>query len=130
MKREILPVLLLLLTTLPVGADERFRGNFGRNPRLEQSIDPEERRSLRRDLDGYSRRSYPGYEGMEQRRQRMQERLPERLRRADGDNDGGISREEARRGMPGLSRGFGRIDRNGDGVISPDEMRSAQERSD
>lgn len=128
MKRHIVPVLLLLLATPPAGADERFRGYYGRNPRLEQSIEPEERRSLRQDLDGYSRRGYPDHEGMQQRRQRMQERLPERLRRADGDNDGGISREEARRGMPGLSRGFGRLDRNGDGVISPEEMGWARER--
>jgi hypothetical protein len=130
MKRNILPALLLLLATLPAGADERYRGYYGHNPRLEQSIDPEERRSLRRDVDGYSREGYPDREGMQQRRQRMQERLPERLRRADGDNDGGISREEARRGMPGLSRGFGRIDRDGDGVISPEEMRSTRERRD
>lgn len=119
-----MPVLLFLLATLPAGGDERYSGGHG----LEQGAGSEERRGLHRDLDGYSRRAYPDHEGMEQRRQRMQERLPERLRRADGDNDGGISREEARRGMPGLSRGFGRIDRNGDGVISPEEMGSARER--
>lgn len=44
--------------------------------------------------------------------------------RADADGDGGLSLEEAERGMPRLAGKFGRIDRDGDGRLTLDELKA------
>jgi len=46
-------------------------------------------------------------------------RRPGRVERLDRNGDGAISPDEMR---PGMARRLQRFDRNGDGVISPDEM--------
>lgn len=87
-----------------------------------------EHRRLRGDLEGYSREAYPDRERVEARRQVMRERMQQRLREADRDRDGAISRDEAGRDMPGLARHFDRIDEDGDGGITREEMKNARER--
>lgn len=88
----------------------------------------EAHRRLRGDLEGYSQEAYPDRERVEERRQRMRERMKQRLHEADRDHDGAISRGEADSSMPGLARHFDRIDGNGDGNITRDEMKNARER--
>lgn len=69
------------------------------------------------------RRRVPGAErpGAPTRR----EMLRERLRRADEDRDGALSRREAERNLPGAGRRFDDADVNGDGRLTPRELRDA-----
>jgi Ca2+-binding EF-hand superfamily protein len=48
--------------------------------------------------------------------------LPARVRRLDRDGDGKIERKE----FPGRSAVFSQLDKNGDGVLSPQELRNGQ----
>lgn len=51
--------------------------------------------------------------------------LLQRLRNADTDGDGKVSREEAKTGLPNLTdEMFKRLDRNGDGMIGKDDRRT------
>ncbi len=59
-------------------------------------------------------------------RQELQAKREERIRRADADGNGAISRAEAERAMPGLARHFDAIDANRDGEITRDEMEAAR----
>jgi EF hand len=47
-----------------------------------------------------------------------------RFARADTDRNGVLSRAEVDRGLPGLAPRFNDIDRNRDGNLSPDEVRT------
>lgn len=47
------------------------------------------------------------------------------FREADADNSGAISIDEAQE-MPGVSQGFSRYDKNGDGQLSRSEYESAK----
>lgn len=59
-------------------------------------------------------------EDREQRAAQMQERL----KAADKNGDGKISREEANASLPKLGKHFDKIDGNKDGFISRDEMKA------
>ncbi len=89
---------------------------------LEQSLPPDERERMYRDMDRFAS-TYPGREQMEGRRQKM---LRDRFKLADPDNDGSISREEAEQHMPSLAKHFDEVDNDGDGVVSMEEMLAAQ----
>jgi Ca2+-binding EF-hand superfamily protein len=52
----------------------------------------------------------------------MRAKVLERLKAADTDGDGTISRKEAEASMPGLAAKFERMDVDKDGKISRDEM--------
>ena len=47
-----------------------------------------------------------------------------RFARADTDRNGALSRAEVDRGLPGIAPHFDEIDRNRDGSLSPDELRT------
>lgn len=51
----------------------------------------------------------------------------DRLKQADTDGDGLISREEAK-ALPRLAEHFAEIDTNGDGQLSPEELRAFHEK--
>jgi len=127
MNRILTPLLLLLLLAPAWPSQAEGGGGWygGSRSKLDEGVSQEERRSLRRDVEDYG---YPARERLQQRRQFLREQLQERWRRADDDNDGSISRDEARRAMPGVSRRFERLDLDGDGVISKEELRSRWER--
>ena len=53
----------------------------------------------------------------------------QRFRAADKDHSRSLDREEAQAGLPKiLSRNFDRIDTNGDGLITPEELWAMHER--
>jgi Ca2+-binding EF-hand superfamily protein len=47
-----------------------------------------------------------------------------RFARADTDRNGVLSRAEVDRGLPGIAPRFNEVDRNRDGNLSPDELRT------
>jgi Ca2+-binding EF-hand superfamily protein len=47
-----------------------------------------------------------------------------RFAKADADRNGVLSRAEVDRGLPGIAPHFNEVDRNRDGNLSPDELRS------
>jgi hypothetical protein len=55
-----------------------------------------------------------------------QARVQARFKRADANGDGGLSREEAQKGMPQVARDFARIDADKDGRFTMDEMVAAR----
>ncbi|MDB5799765.1 MAG: calcium sensor EFh [Rhodocyclales bacterium] len=58
----------------------------------------------------------------------MHHDMMERLKSADTDKDGLISRAEAEKGLPRLAEHFDRLDTNKDGKISPDELKAMAEK--
>ena len=58
----------------------------------------------------------------------MHHDMMERLKAADTDNDGMISRAEAEKSLPFLAAHFDQIDTNKDGKLSPDELKAAMEK--
>jgi hypothetical protein len=62
------------------------------------------------------------------RREENRLRAVERVRQSDTNRDGAISREEAERSMPHLSRHFNEADANRDGVVTLEEVRIFRER--
>ncbi len=124
---------LLALSTLAhaAGQDASPGPSLGNTPpesRLEQRMGPDERARMHRELNDDLGKSYPDRDQVESRRQMMHERMRERLRQADENGDGTISRAEADRSMPGIARNFDRIDSNGDGTITREEMKTAREK--
>jgi len=91
-------------------------------------MSPEQRQRFNQDMETQTGKAYPDFAQIESRRQKMRERLPERMRQADKDNDNSISRAEAEESMPGVARHFDQIDANHDSVITYDEMKTAQEK--
>jgi len=57
----------------------------------------------------------------------MHTRHGERFKAADTDGDGAIDLAEAQVGLPGLAAQFSTVDANGDGKVTPDEMRAAKQ---
>ena len=55
-------------------------------------------------------------------------KMHERLKAADKNGDGKISREEANASLPKLARHFDEIDTNKDGQITREEMRAFREK--
>ncbi len=80
-------------------------------------------RLTRSDLERPGRREgrpRPPAEGDRAGRTEERRRLMERLTNSDANGDGRITFEEARQGIPGFSEErFRRMDRNGDGVLTP-----------
>jgi Ca2+-binding EF-hand superfamily protein len=53
------------------------------------------------------------------------QKMQARLKAADTNGDGKISREEANASLPGIAKNFDAIDTNKDGFISMDELQAA-----
>ena len=59
-------------------------------------------------------------------RAERQARFEERFKKADSDGDGALSRAEAEKGMPYLSRHFDAIDADKDGRVTREEIETAR----
>jgi hypothetical protein len=117
----LLPLVALLgVGTLTSQAFAQDRERF--HPR---NIPQQERHQGR---DQFRQERPPNPERFNERREEMRSRAIERARQADTNHDGAISRQEADRSMPHLSRHFEEIDANHDGVVSREEMRAFRER--
>ena len=119
----------LVLTTVPfTQAAEGLPGATVR-PESAKSMeercraDPEKCREMREKMKA---RQEQCKADPEKCRAEMQARQTERFKRADANNDGKLTREEARKGMPGVARNFDQIDTNKDGFLSPDELKAAR----
>ena len=66
----------------------------------------------------------PAEPGKNEKRGERAAQMQERLKAADKNGDGKISREEATASLPKLSKHFDQIDANKDGFISKDEMKA------
>ena len=61
--------------------------------------------------------------------EKLKQEWERRFRDADKDHTRSLDRDEARAGLPKvLSRNFDKIDTNGDGVITPEELWAMHER--
>jgi TolA-binding protein len=63
-----------------------------------------------------------------QMREDANNRFQERWKRADENGSGRITRQDAARHMPGVSKHFDEIDANHDGVVTQDEVRAFRQR--
>lgn len=108
---------------LPQAAEQEAEDGSARNV---NSVDENIR--LRQDLEMYSRNVDPAHVQIEERRRIMRKKVMERFVAADIDNDGSLTLEEATEPLPQVARRFGRIDLNGDNVITLDELEAAQAR--
>jgi hypothetical protein len=77
---------------------------------------------IRRDVDAEARRPNGDFEA---RREAMRERARARFKEADSNGDRQLSREEMTRLRPAMAKHFDRIDRNGDGLASEQELGDA-----
>jgi hypothetical protein len=59
-------------------------------------------------------------------RAEAQAQQEERFKRADANKDGRLTREEANKGMPVVSRNFDQIDANKDGAVTLEEIAAAR----
>jgi hypothetical protein len=118
LSRYLLGMAMLLTWSVLAQAE-----HTGSGPQFEQSMAPEERARLQRELNEYSDRAYPDRQRIEARRQQMRERQHRRI-----ESRGGITRNEARQQAPWLERNFERIDRNLDGIVSEDELRAIRKK--
>lgn len=109
----------------PAHADAPERAGAGRRAQREQwcTENPDKCREVKARM---AERRAQCEANPERCRQEMQARRAERIRRADTDGNGAISRAEAERSMPGLARHFDAVDANRDGQISPEEMDAAR----
>jgi Ca2+-binding EF-hand superfamily protein len=55
----------------------------------------------------------------------FQQKRAERWKKIDTDGDGRISKAEAQANAPRLAARFGELDANGDGYLTPEELRAA-----
>lgn len=67
----------------------------------------------------------PGYadDQSKEKRGHSKERMAEKFKKADTNQDGNISLDEAKANLPRLAENFSKVDKNSDGQISKDEMR-------
>lgn len=91
---------------------------------LEQHLEPDERERIHHELDDYSSKAYPDNERLEERRQKMRDRM----KQADVDANGMITREEAEQRMPGLAQHFDEVDLDSDGSVDRAELMAAAEK--
>ena len=91
---------------------------------LDRKMSPEEHQHFRQSLRDFSDNAYSDHDEIEARRKALRERL----RSADGDNDGTISRSEAENSFPGLAKHFDEIDTNHDGLINREEIQAARDK--
>jgi hypothetical protein len=89
---------------------------------LEQHLEADERKRIHHELDDYSSKAYPDREQMEERRQKMRDRL----KQVDMDDNGVITREEAEQRMPGLAQRFDEVDTDSDGSVDYAEIMAAE----
>ena len=110
-------------------AAEKFRPARAHN--LERVQHPERIRNAERFRNP---RGVPGTEKpqdggkFQQRPEEMRPRAPQDGRPTDMNGARGLSREEAARSTPQLSRHFDEIDLNHDGIVSPEEARAFREK--
>ena len=95
---------------------------------LELNFSPENRERLRKALDDYARSVDQDHDQVEAKRRAMRESIKERFFDADRDFDNTIDRQEATEKLPQIARHFNSVDENQDGLISLDELESAQMR--
>lgn len=95
---------------------------------LELNFSPERRERLRKALEDYARSVDQDHDQIEARRRAMRESIKERFFDADRDFDNTIDRQEATDKLPQIARHFNSVDENQDGLISLDELESAQMR--
>lgn len=91
---------------------------------LEQHLEADERERIHHELDDYSSKAYPDSEQLEERRQKMRDRL----KQVDVDDNGVITREEAEQRMPGLAQRFDEVDVDSDGSVDRTEIMAAAEK--
>ena len=120
----------LLGTTMAAGAKpfgkrgiERIDANGDGQVSLEEFQDHDRGPFARLDADGDGTVSQSELEAhqieMQARHEEMQEKMREHFDTADANNDGFVTREEAR------NAAFNRIDTNGDGLLTSDELKAA-----
>lgn len=95
---------------------------------LELNFSPEHRERLRKALEDYARSVDQDHDQIEARRRAMRESIRERFFDADRDFDNTIDRQEATDRLPQIARHFNAVDENQDGLISLEELESAQMR--
>lgn len=100
----------------------------GMRQTLNLNFSPENREKLRKALNDYSRAVDPDHGQIEERRRAMQESIEARFLEADSDGDGTIDRQEATEKLPQIARHFNQVDINQDGLVSLDELQTAQAR--
>lgn len=59
----------------------------------------------------------------------QKETLQQKLKAADANGDGLISRNEADASLPRIAKRFDTLDRNHDGQLAPDELRAAMQQA-
>ena len=111
----------------PVTPDTEAQAE-GLQQTLELNFSPEHRERLRQALDDYARSVDQDHEQVEARRRAMRESIKERFFDADRDFDNTIDRQEATDRLPQIARHFSSVDENQDGLISLEELESAQMR--
>lgn len=129
-----LPLFLLLGIALPVTgafAQDKDRAHPFKN------LPPQQRRqaieAVRQERAQNAERVHnPGRgqnpAGVPQRPEDTRNRAAEKLRQADTNRDGALSRDEAGKTMPRFSRHFDEADANGDGIVTREELRAFRER--
>jgi hypothetical protein len=110
-------------------AAEAAAGNDGTQQTLRLNFSPETRVKLRRALDEYARSADPEHKQIVERRRSMRDSIETRFLAVDKDNDGSIDPQEATESLPQVARHFNSVDTNQDGVVTLDELESAQARS-
>jgi hypothetical protein len=123
-----LPLFLLLGIALPMtGALAQDKDK----PHPFRNLPPQERRQAVEKFR-QERAQNPGRiqnpNGVPQRPEDNRNRAAEKLRQADTNRDGALSREEAGKAMPRFSRHFDEADANRDGVVTREELRAFRER--
>lgn len=111
----------------PVASDAETQVE-GMQQTLELNFSPEHRERLRQALDDYARSVDQGHDQIEAKRRAMRESIKERFFDADRDFDNTIDRQEATEKLPQIARHFNSVDENQDGLISLEELESAQMR--
>lgn len=71
----------------------------------------------------------PAFAGDDAAKGDRAQKAHERLKAADKNGDGKISREEANASLPRLAKNFDAIDTNKDGFVTKEEMRAFHEKN-